>query len=229
MTISLRLIDVGDSMKNALLFALSVGGLSVAQPGLAATLYESAPASAADFELSYPSTSTGFNFLARFTLAAESLVSGFEIVTLSPSASIGDDVTFKLLDNTSLFTLGTQITSLSSFDGSDVYFWTSTRFAPISLAAGTYWIGMSGVGYDLNWSSAAGLSSSEAYPMVGDSFIDFSGDQVADTLPINFAFRVLGEGVTPPIPEPSAWIMMIAGFGLAGATLRRRSIRFQTA
>ena len=28
--------------------------------------------------------------------------------------------------------------------------------------------------------------------------------------------------VTPGIPEPSTWAMMIAGFGLAGATLRRR-------
>jgi hypothetical protein len=26
----------------------------------------------------------------------------------------------------------------------------------------------------------------------------------------------------PPIPEPASWAMMIAGFGLAGATLRRR-------
>ncbi|MBT9473928.1 MAG: PEPxxWA-CTERM sorting domain-containing protein [Pseudomonadota bacterium] len=33
-------------------------------------------------------------------------------------------------------------------------------------------------------------------------------------------FRV--EGLTSGIPEPATWTMMIAGFGLAGATIRRR-------
>lgn len=33
----------------------------------------------------------------------------------------------------------------------------------------------------------------------------------------NFAFRVSGV-----VPEPATWAMMIGGFGLAGATLRRR-------
>src|SRR5262249_33703722 len=31
-------------------------------------------------------------------------------------------------------------------------------------------------------------------------------------------------GGTPGIPEPSAWLLMIGGLGLAGAALRRRSL-----
>lgn len=35
----------------------------------------------------------------------------------------------------------------------------------------------------------------------------------------NFAFRVVGAGA---VPEPSAWALMILGFGAVGASLRRR-------
>lgn len=35
----------------------------------------------------------------------------------------------------------------------------------------------------------------------------------------NYAFRVTGA-----VPEPAAWALMIAGFGLAGAALRRRRL-----
>ncbi|MHA6719372.1 FxDxF family PEP-CTERM protein [Sphingomonas sp. RS6] len=34
-----------------------------------------------------------------------------------------------------------------------------------------------------------------------------------------------GQGVFAPVPEPSAWAMMIGGFLFAGAALRRRSVR----
>jgi hypothetical protein len=31
-----------------------------------------------------------------------------------------------------------------------------------------------------------------------------------------------------PVPEPATWAMMIVGFGLVGATVRRRSLAFAT-
>ena len=40
------------------------------------------------------------------------------------------------------------------------------------------------------------------------------GDYAIDNLIVN---------ATPGVPEPAAWAMMLAGFGLVGATLRRRS------
>lgn len=36
-------------------------------------------------------------------------------------------------------------------------------------------------------------------------------------------------GVASPVPEPATWSMMIAGFGLVGATLRRRRVTVGTA
>jgi hypothetical protein len=32
-------------------------------------------------------------------------------------------------------------------------------------------------------------------------------------------------GGTPAVPEPATWAMMIGGFGLIGATMRRRSTK----
>ncbi|MBS0361220.1 MAG: PEPxxWA-CTERM sorting domain-containing protein [Proteobacteria bacterium] len=44
----------------------------------------------------------------------------------------------------------------------------------------------------------------------------------------NFTFNAAatlnppGDFAPPGVPEPASWALMIAGFGLAGATLRRR-------
>lgn len=38
----------------------------------------------------------------------------------------------------------------------------------------------------------------------------------------NIEVEWIYEGLSSPVPEPAAWALMIAGFGLAGATLRRR-------
>jgi hypothetical protein len=147
-----------------------------------------------------------------------------------PSAAVGGDIVFKLLDSSTLFALNGQIESLSSFAGSDEYFWASISFTPVTLAAGNYWIGMSGLDYSLDWATTSLPGTSNfALVMFGDNFADDDEDGSADVAALNFAFRVLGEEVTPAIPEPSTWLMMIAGFGLAGATLRRRSVTFQTA
>jgi hypothetical protein len=39
----------------------------------------------------------------------------------------------------------------------------------------------------------------------------------------------IGRAVVDAVPEPATWAMMIAGFGLAGAALRRRGARFNGA
>jgi hypothetical protein len=39
----------------------------------------------------------------------------------------------------------------------------------------------------------------------------------------------LGFAKTPAVPEPASWAMMIAGLGIAGAALRRRSMSFAAA
>ncbi len=52
----------------------------------------------------------------------------------------------------------------------------------------------------------------EAVDTVSAYVDDFSNTNV------NYAFRIVGNGV----PEPAAWAMMLAGFGLVGGAMRRR-------
>lgn len=55
------------------------------------------------------------------------------------------------------------------------------------------------------------------------SFTAFIGTTSADNLgPLIDNFRVSSAAGAGAIPEPGAWALMIAGFGLAGASLRRR-------
>jgi hypothetical protein len=51
----------------------------------------------------------------------------------------------------------------------------------------------------------------------------FQGDGSKD-----FVLR-LDYGVTGPIPEPASWALMIGGFGLVGAAMRRRTMRVRFA
>lgn len=56
--------------------------------------------------------------------------------------------------------------------------------------------------------------------------------EISNANPLNLAVRVSGNGnefialdnlsVTTAVPEPASWMMMLAGFGLVGAALRRR-------
>jgi hypothetical protein len=50
--------------------------------------------------------------------------------------------------------------------------------------------------------------------------IIFGSDQAA-TLTVS---GIGGGGGPPPIPEPATWAMLIAGFGLTGAAMRRRRV-----
>jgi hypothetical protein len=47
---------------------------------------------------------------------------------------------------------------------------------------------------------------------------------VADNTALCLVPCVEGPDVPAPVPEPSVWALMIAGFGLAGAALRRRAV-----
>ncbi|HTH27833.1 MAG TPA: PEPxxWA-CTERM sorting domain-containing protein [Sphingobium sp.] len=51
---------------------------------------------------------------------------------------------------------------------------------------------------------------------------DFNGDFACGAYDIQFGTLA---SATPAIPEPATWAMMIAGFGMTGAALRRRTTR----
>jgi choice-of-anchor A domain-containing protein len=56
--------------------------------------------------------------------------------------------------------------------------------------------------------------------LIVNSFSNYYPWQATQVNDVMFSGDLLG--LTPPVPEPAVWTMMIAGFGLAGGALRRR-------
>ncbi len=56
--------------------------------------------------------------------------------------------------------------------------------------------------------------------LIVDSFSNYYPWQATQVNDVMFSGDLLG--LTPPVPEPAVWAMMISGFGLAGGALRRR-------
>ena len=46
----------------------------------------------------------------------------------------------------------------------------------------------------------------------------FNFGTYSDTIQLN----IIGDSVVGAVPEPATWAMMIGGFGIAGASMRRR-------
>lgn len=67
-----------------------------------------------------------------------------------------------------------------------------------------------------------GLVTSDGAPQIAGVFLELVGNEPAGFAIDNLRFGVQGQVVVPGIPEPTSWAMLIAGFGLTGAVLRRR-------
>jgi hypothetical protein len=59
--------------------------------------------------------------------------------------------------------------------------------------------------------------------ILGLEFLDADGVDISDTLGVSFASGASYPLGAAPIPEPGSWALMVAGFGLAGVALRRRT------
>ena len=73
--------------------------------------------------------------------------------------------------------------------------------------------------------SMSGSCSAFADPFVGFDQAAFDAQMGAKTFNLSNAFEIVTSGGLQPtagVPEPTSWAMMIAGFGLAGAAMRRR-------
>lgn len=80
--------------------------------------------------------------------------------------------------------------------------------------------------------SMPGFSIGEAYAEAGTVTLRFIGQNIGN--PHSFGGTLnIAEAAIPPvtaaIPEPVTWAMMIAGFGLVGAAMRRRSTKVKFA
>lgn len=67
-----------------------------------------------------------------------------------------------------------------------------------------------------------GLVTSDGAPQIAGVFLELVGPEPAGFAIDNLRFGERGQVVVPGIPEPTSWAMLIAGFGLTGAVLRRR-------
>ncbi|WP_426168175.1 PEPxxWA-CTERM sorting domain-containing protein [Sandarakinorhabdus sp. DWP1-3-1] len=74
-----------------------------------------------------------------------------------------------------------------------------------------------------------GLVAADGTPQIAGVFLDLVGSEPAGFAIDNLRFGIRGQVVIPGVPEPGSWAMLIAGFGLTGAVLRRRRMPLVTA
>lgn len=67
-----------------------------------------------------------------------------------------------------------------------------------------------------------GLVTADGTDRIAGVFLDLVGTEPAGFNIDNLRFGRAGEVTIPGIPEPATWAMMIAGFGMVGAAMRRR-------
>jgi hypothetical protein len=112
----------------------------------------------------------------------------------------------------------------------------------LNFAAGTYYLVLDGPGgpflNNVNWilaygadtsNLASGFSLGASYVAAAPPYGSGAPNSFAPASPFtldadvsSLAFELESLPGTPGVPEPAAWALMIVGFGLAGASLRRR-------
>ena len=101
---------------------------------------------------------------------------------------------------------GSAITGLSGFQGSDNLYYTT----------GPAFLDGSGVGF----TSAAGQSASLFYQDSAQSY------RITTVSPFAAGFvSATSSPAAGAVPEPASWAMMLSGFGLVGAGLRRSTVK----
>lgn len=172
-------------------------------------------------------TSIGQNFLVRFTLDAPTVIDGFDLHThpLLSDAKTGTPVRMKIRADvagepaaTNLHDFIDAIDAEMPIDADAEL--TMIDFAtPVTLAAGSYWIGASGWVGDLTWNGYDdGIGTpADQRKLAGDGFVTGTG------CICNLAHRIRGEPLPAAVPEPGPHALI--ALALAAGLVRRRSGR----
>lgn len=202
-------------------FAIASAALAAAFPASAAVVVDGSPTGS--YRGTWGNIVNSQNFLVKFTLAAETNITGFDIFTDNIHGSIGQSVRMRIRADAggsplaaNLFSFDDTIDVSTPFSvGQKI---VGTNFAAITLATGSYWIGMSGLTSELGWSSY-----NSGGPLINPNQRGLFGEVVETTPGVgDYAFRIRNDAVTGAVPEPSTWLMLLLGFGAIGASLRYR-------
>ena len=203
-------------------FAIATAALAAAFPANSAIVVDGSPTGS--YYRTWINITNGQNYLVKFTLAAATNITGFDIFTNNSFGPIGQAVRMKIRADAggsplaaNLFSFDDTIDVSTPFSGNSKI--VGTNFAAINLAAGSYWIGMSALDINLGWNSF-----DNGGPQLNPNQRGLFGEQ-ADPLAPNIrdlAFRIRGDDVTGAVPEPSTWLMLLFGFGAIGGSLRYR-------
>lgn len=106
--------------------------------------------------------------------------------------------------NYAISTLGTDASAINfqaHVDG-----WGDTQYLSSGSVSQSYSLDSGGAGYN-------------SFPVTGSAYSAYVSDHSDAGSPntVNYAFLISGA-----VPEPASWTLMIAGFGLVGAAMRRR-------
>ena len=162
----------------------------------------------------------GQNFFSRFTLGAGATLTGMDIYSTFSGAAVGTSVVVRFRADaggpaaTNLVSLTTTISAIDLVGSSSLA--TLQRlhadFAGVTLDAGTYWASLAGV-------TEIGQSIDYSMPAATRQFF---GEAEQVDIGVFAPFRLSDDAPVSGVPEMGTWALMLAGFGMTGAAMRRR-------
>lgn len=217
-------MTVGNSMIGVVLFVLGLA----APAGAAVVIDRSVDAIGSTNVFNAQNNSDRQNFLVQFTLPSATTLNGAAVYSsiISKGAPVFTNTPVKIRlrnnvgnapDATNLFEINTVLSAIDTVGASTnpVIQRLAADFSPVNLAAGTYWFGMSGFGPDIGWN--INFTEAPLAAMLYDNVVRSVTDQY--NMPYQLYGTVSNGSV---VPEPSAWVMLVMGFGMLGTAVRRQ-------